>query len=286
MRFSLLFLLCSLTLFGLTLQKSYYVQTDEIKLSSIIKNVQDDKVLFHIAHKREYKKIKSKKLIEILQKYGYTVQTTHRFVTFYKKSPVDLQFVKEYLQKYYKEYYPEIKIDSISVMPRKYISSLSTIQKIKIPKKAYLSNHAIISLATKQKKQIFLDYTVDATITALVAKKDIAREEEISFVNTTKKSIILTKFKAQPLIHAPSGVYESKFHIQAGKLITLRDVTMLHLIKRGNEVNVFLQSGPLSITFSAKALNNGKLGDTIKVQRSDGKRIKVIVTGKNRAKVI
>ena len=41
----------------------------------------------------------------------------------------------------------------------------------------------------------------------------------------------------------------------------------------------------MDISFSAKALQNGKLNDIIKVQKSNGKILKVIVTGRNKAEM-
>jgi flagella basal body P-ring formation protein FlgA len=48
---------------------------------------------------------------------------------------------------------------------------------------------------------------------------------------------------------------------------------------------VSLYGDNMAITFSAKALQDGKVNDIIKVQKSDGKRLKVKVIGKNRAEM-
>ena len=68
-------------------------------------------------------------------------------------------------------------------------------------------------------------------------------------------------------------------------LITSRDVTGLYLVKRGESVNVTLKSSGIDISFSAKALTSGRAGDMISVLRSEGKKIKVRVIGKNRAEM-
>jgi len=65
----------------------------------------------------------------------------------------------------------------------------------------------------------------------------------------------------------------------------MRDVSELDLVRRGERVNIFINDANIEISFSAKALQNGKLGSIIEVLNQEGKRIKVIVTGKNRAEV-
>lgn len=88
-----------------------------------------------------------------------------------------------------------------------------------------------------------------------------------------------------PLQTIEESTLELKRSMKKGEIITTRDIQPLELIKRDANVNVALQNGSIVISFTARALQDGCIGDTIFVENSKGKKIKVIVTGRNRAKV-
>ena len=78
---------------------------------------------------------------------------------------------------------------------------------------------------------------------------------------------------------------QSKYKIKEGEILTKRNTSKLLLVKRGASLNVFLQNNNMYITFSAKSNQDGSLGDTINVTKNNGRKIAVIVTGRNQAKV-
>jgi flagella basal body P-ring formation protein FlgA len=49
---------------------------------------------------------------------------------------------------------------------------------------------------------------------------------------------------------------------------------------------VSLNSNNISISFTVKALEDGKVNDIIRVEKSNGKRLRVRVIGKNKAEMI
>jgi len=283
-----LFLFLALTLFANTpLKRQYFVSSSEIKLSDITKNPQEDQTLFHIMEGRHTKRIKSSQLLEILKKNGHKEFISHHAYTqFEKKSPIDTSKISQYIKNYYLKYYKEITIKSINVHPRGYLTKLPKDYTIKMQKHSYLHKKGALSIKSQDHRQLFFDYTIEATVAVYVSKKDINRNEELSFVNSVKKSIILKKFRALPIQELQRGVLESKIHISKGKVLTQRDVESIHLVKRGAIVQVVLQSANIAISFSAKAVRSGKLGDTITVEKSNAKRLKVQVVGKNRVRVL
>jgi len=88
-----------------------------------------------------------------------------------------------------------------------------------------------------------------------------------------------------PLQKMPIQKYEARHRIKKETVLTLYDVLGLELVKRGEYVNVSTQDGRISISFAAKANQNGRLGDTIQVINMHKKRIKAVVIGKNRAEI-
>ena len=281
-------ILISLSLWAnTTLKRHYFVSSSDIKLCDITNNPKENNILFHIMQGRHTKRIKTSQLLEILKKNGHKeFVSRHAYTQFEKKSPINTTKIEKYVKNYYIKHYKEITIKSIKVHSRSYITKLPQNYTIKIQKHNYLHNKGALAIKSQDNRELFFDYVIEASVSVYISKKNINRNEELSFVNSIKKSIILEKFHALPIQELHKGVFESKFRISKGKVLTLRDVESLHLVKRGTMVQVVLQSANMAISFSAKALRSGKLGDAIIVEKSNGKKLKVQIVGKNRVRVL
>jgi flagella basal body P-ring formation protein FlgA len=109
--------------------------------------------------------------------------------------------------------------------------------------------------------------------------------EKLSILNTIKKEIKFDRFRALPISAKHINTTQLKHHIKKEILLTTRDIEILNLVKKGSNINVTLNNKNITISFLAKALQNGKLNDIITVRKSDGKKIKVKVIGKNRVEI-
>ena len=268
------------------LSSHYYVDTSEITLSTIMPHISNDTVLYTIAEGRYSKRVKSKELLKVLKKLGYNdFETGHTYTKFEKRSPIDLSKIKNYVSKYYKQKYKNIKIKNIKIQPRSYIKHLDEKYIVKMPKKSELRKNGTLAIKLQNKQQLFFDFYIEASVPAYIAKIDIKRKDELSFRNTIKKSIILDKFKAMPVQTITQGTLQSKFHLKKDTVLTSRDVEIISLVKRGSMVSVILYNTNLSISFSAKALQSGKNGDTITIQKENRKKIKAVVIGRNRVEI-
>lgn len=287
--FKLLFYcLFFLPLFGEeALHSNYYINSSVVKLSDITHRKKDNQILFTITRGHTIKRIKTKTLLTLLKKYNINnYSSRHPYIQFEKKSPISTTKITEFVKKFYKDTYKNIKISQITIHPKTYTTKLPNSYTIHMPYRSYLHKSGTLSIKTDRKRQIFFDYVIKATLHVFVATKNIKRNVELSSLNTRKKSIILENFRALPLHEIQKEKLESKIPIPQGKILTQRDVETLHLIRRGDIVNVLLQNGAISISFSAKAIKSGKLGDTITIEKNDGKRMKVQVTGKKRVRVL
>jgi len=268
------------------LKNTYYVKSNDIYISHIIKNPPSNKPLYKISFNKHTKRVKTKDLIQLLKKHGYRGYTSKsRYIKFIKKSPIDTSKISQYIKDYYLENYNQIDIQEIKVSPRIYMTSLPQEYTINIRKKNYLSRNGVVSIKTPKNKKIFFNYDVKADVSVYLSRVQIKKDVELSAINTIKKSIILEKFMAKPIQILEAHTIQGKRHIKKDKILTLRDVEILSIVKKNSYINVNLNSQNMSISFSAKALQNGKLGDTITVQKNSGKRLKVRVTGKNRAEI-
>lgn len=282
----LLTLLFSFKLFALTLDSTYYIDSRNIKLRDIIPKASYDVTLYKIQQHRHTKRIKSKEIIELLKKHDIKdVRASSSYIKFVKKSPIDTSQIKTKIIKFYKGKYPSIKINSIALMPRSYIKSLPSQYEVIMQKKAHLSNTGTLSIKTLEKKKLFFDYVIDAKLYIYTSRKNTQKGDRLSALNTTKKSIQLDKFRAMPINTEHLNTTQSKRNLKMNSIVTLRDIETLNLVKRGANVSVSFEDKNINISFSAKALQNGKLNDIITVQKRNKQRLKVKVIAKNRVEI-
>ncbi|MFT7859704.1 MAG: flagellar basal body P-ring formation chaperone FlgA [Sulfurimonas sp.] len=283
----LLTLFISINLYSANLQRNYFVQEDTIKLSDIAKEIsaKEDRILFRLSNTKHIKRIRAKKLIKILEKHGLKGYVSrYPYIQFNKISPIDTARLRDFLEKHYKSKYKSITIKKMEISPRYYMDKLPKNYTIEIRKKEHLSNEGIVAIESDNHRKYFFNYKLKASLPVLTLRKDCDRNTELSRVNTAKNSIILEKFTAMPLQSIKNGSIELKHKMEKGSLLTERDVEPLTLIRRGELINVTLHNGSILINFSARALQNGTLGDRIFVETNKKKKVKVTVTGKNKAK--
>ncbi len=277
----LLFLLTFLTpLFARELKKEYFTPTNEIHLLVITKDAKNDAVIGTIEKNRYLKRIRSKDILRILREHGYhDFKARHSYVTFLKTSPLNLLPLKEKLKHHYEENYKAITIEEVHIIPKNHIERLPKNYTFKIQKNTHLKSNGTFSIITPKKKQFFFTFYIDATLPVYFTKRKIARGEVLSQRNLQKKTLRLERFRAQPLQEL--NTLQAKHHLNAKKLVTLRDVEKLDLVRRGEFVSVILKEGGFEIDMDAKALQAGGLNDIILIQNKHGKKLRAKVVGKN-----
>ena len=268
------------------LQSNYFVKNDKIFLSDITKNFKNDIFLYNINANHHSKRVKSKDLLKILQKLGYTDFTSkHSYVQFTQKSPINSSKIALSLQNRYKQEYKNIDIKKIVITPRSYMQELPKEYTVIISNKAHFHKDGHLYIKTMDNKKIFFNYQIKAIVTVLKSKTTLRREDELSRLNVKKDSIMLDNFRAMPLQELQKSTYQAKHKIKKGTILTTRDVIALFIVKRNANVNVVLHDSNMAVSFIAKATQHGRLGQTITVVNKQGKRLKVIVTGRNSAEI-
>ena len=286
MFFRLLVLLITTTsLFSsILLEKNYLIDGKKVKLSHITKNPKNNEILFNIKDKKHIKRVKSKELIELLKRYNIKAHTKHSYIQFTQKSPIKTQALQDALKHYYLQHYPKMQIHSITVEPRSFLDQLPQYEKIKFQKRSYLKKDGVFSIVTPQHKEIFFNYTINATLPVYITKKKIQRADPLSVANLKYTTITFERFNSPPLTELTQR-YQAKRTIKPKTIVTLRDVEPLLVVKRGDRVSATLKNGVIDISFSAKALQNGTISDIITIQTEDGKKLRAKVIGKGVVKV-
>ena len=286
----LLFIL-SFTLFihlyaNTQLKSNYFIQENYVVVSNIIKGSKSELKLFDIDKNRHSIRIKTKNLLNKLNKLGYkNISSKHNYTQFTQKSPINTDRLELYLRKIYIKNYMNIDIHSVSISPRSYLYEMPQNYHINLPRKAYLSNKGIIEIKTEDNKKIFFNYLVKARISVIISKQMIQKDDELSFLNAKKKSIMLQKFRALPLQEINKATLQIKHRVKKDFILTSRDVVGLFLVKRGSTINVVVEDLNIAISFLAKAKQNGRLGERITIINSLGKKLKAVVTARNSAEI-
>ncbi len=268
------------------LKSNYFIQNNCVLVSDIVKNSNSQLKLFDIRTNRHSLRIRTKDLLNKLNKLGYkNIFSTHNYTQFTQESPINIDKIELYLRQIYKKNYTNIEIFKISISPRSYLSEMPQNYEIDIQKNAYLSHKGIINIKTDDNKKIFFSYLIKAKISVIIAKESMKKDDELSFLNAKKKSIMLKKFRAKPLQKIEKSTFQVKHRVKKDTILTQRDVLGLFLVKRGSIVNVVVTDSNIAISFLAKAKNNGRLGESITVVTSQGKKLKAVVTAKNSAEM-
>ena len=274
------------TLFSDFLNKTYYVDSKDIKISDIISNSDDNIVIFNIEKNRYTKRVKSKKIIELLKVNGYKdFKTKHNYVKFVLNSPIDTTKIQNYIKDSYQDKYKNMKILNIKVNPRNYIEYIGNNYEVFLQNNSLQHNEGIVYIKTENKKKFFFNYEIEAYIDIYSSKIKIKRDSKITLLNTNKRYIKFHKFRALPISTKDIDNVQSKNNIKENSIITVKDIEKVDIVTKGSTVNVRMNSKNIAISFIAKALRSGKLNDTITVKKLNGKKFRVVVVGKNRVEI-
>lgn len=269
-----------------TIEPIIYVTTNDINLSHVVEGAVHDRKIASIQENKYTYKIKASDLLALLKRLGYTnYKAQSRYIRFVKKSPIDTSKIEAKIEAFYRLHYPDIKIRRIDVFPRGFLESLPQSYNVSIDPKNSLSNEGILHIDTLDRKKIFFDYALTATLSIYKTKTAIPRDTPLSALNLAKQIVFLEDFRDKPFVLRPDENYQSKFNLKQGVIVTMRDVEALTLVLKGTKVNVKMASETMDIQFSAEALQDGKLNDIITVLNGKNKKIRVKVIGKNQVEM-
>ena len=169
----------------------------------------------------------------------------------------------------YKKLYPTIKINKIIIKNYKN-------QKVKSINLSHI-NPKKISGVIKINKIYFIFYTIDADIKVLKSSAIINKNDKLSEANTKLSWIKFKNFYAYPTTTYTNKT--AKMYIPKNKIIYNYMLKTPDAITRGQSINVISKTNGIEISFEATAMQNGKIGDKIKVKKD--KQIFFVIIDKN-----
>jgi len=224
-------------------------------------------------------------LIDTLNRLGILVKKpTYSTIIFEKKVNIDLSLLKNELEKLYKKEYQAISIKDITIS-----ATSQNIEDFKFDNSncllklsnAMLRHNKGTFVVKCNKKSYFFKFQIDATIQVYKANQQIKKDRIINSNLIRKESIEFKTFYSPPIYNIKEKEIMAKQNIPKDKIITLSMVVPAPAVKKNEIVNCFIQDGAVRIEFSAKAMQNGYIGDEIMLKRVDGKSLKGVVLKKN-----
>lgn len=283
---TLITLILSVSIFAIEhIEKTYYIDSRAINSSIFFKDGKNI-VLYNIPDHKHSLRVRKDQLEKLLKKNGFkNFEIDSRYVYFELNSPIDTTKIENFLKEHYKSKYTNININSISLRPRSYMDQLPKSYTIDIRSRNHLSNEGVLSIEDELNKKYFFNYKIDADLSVLKATKKILRGEEITRYNSKVDNMKLQKFYSIPLQKLYRSEYQAKYHINKDDLISKRDLKKLDLVREDTQVSVSLNNDGIAISFSARALQSGKLNDIITIQKRNGTKLKARVVAKQRVEI-
>lgn len=142
----------------------------------------------------------------------------------------------------------------------------------------------ITVVAACDNKKHYLPVFVSAKGNVLIATETIQRGEPLGEYNTTLKSVDITHLSTQPIIDGSQMIEAQALRvIQADSVITLPMIKRAWVIRAGDIIEVTFSGEGFSAINSGKAINNGYLGDKVRIRLENKTIVEAIVTAPGKA---
>ena len=204
----------------------------------------------------------------------------------------DILTIQTAIENKFLEYYPNLTIKSLEIKPLgRAPRNFETyqVEKITISKASLKRNHGTLSVLytspTKKKKRFF-KFELDATLPVYVSSRYIKKNTPINEHYIQLQEVPFTYFTAKPIDAHYLYDYESKRSIKEGKILTVHDLRHILDVKRGALVNATIYDGNVILTFKVKTIEEGNIGDIIRVKRGHYKKLSAKITSKTTVDIL
>ncbi len=120
-----------------------------------------------------------------------------------------------------------------------------------------------------------------------VSVNDIKRKATITRNDYKIEEREISSFRGKPIdLNKNFTQLRAKRNIKHGTIISENMFEKIPDVKRGTRVNAIFQKGIVNVSFDATARTEGKVGDIIKIKRSDNKIFKAEIINSKQVRII
>ncbi len=260
---------------SITINPMYCINDDAITLKTLGFNGKNEEILN--LNQQKAAKINSNKMAEILKFHliNFTDKSGGEII-FVKHCDEILKLQRDFLVAVTKEY-PRIKFSQIptisaqSELPKDFSTYKFEKLFINSLNSQKGSFRATFILPDSSVKSIFFRYEFKAKMPILRSSKQISARHILSVLDYRFDEIDFGDFSKDYFTEIPVSKMISKQNIKAGEILAKRQFQMLSMIKKGDSIQAVFNDGSLNVSIEVKALEDGNLGDVIKVRGRDKK---------------
>jgi flagella basal body P-ring formation protein FlgA len=207
-------------------------------------------------------------------------------------NPTDAITIQTAIANKYLQMYPSLHIDKLHItplgkMPKQF--SNYHIENIFLSSASLKRNRGTFSVLfanNKKKKKRFYKFFLQGTIGVYKTIQPMKREQLLNHHYLAYQEIAFKNLSSMPIDESYFYNYVTKRSIKKGKVLTKHDVKRLLDIKRGKLIDATLYDGNVKLTFKVKALEEGNIGEIIKVKRGYYKKFSAQITSKTSVDII
>jgi len=201
---------------------------------------------------------------------------------------VDRERIKEAVVRFFRENYPDYQVLSVSApsvaVPYGRFKERITLDSLG---ERYARVKYEILVDGVPVKKFWIPVRVDRKVDAIVAVRDIPKGKVISLGDVRREKLPSSKVVGGVLTLDSVLGKVAKRDIRAGEVVKERDLEPNFVVKRGRPVRIIYEANGIHVELPAIALENGAVGDIIKVRNvSTGKVIVCKVIGENTVKFL
>ena len=207
-------------------------------------------------------------------------------------TPQQEEAVKQALHQKFETIYPTLTIERIEVKPSSgLIKRLHDFQvdKVTITKDNLrrAKGNVLVTLKKGEKKRkVYFKYQIFADIALYKTNRPIQRGSTITPNDVSLATIPFKTLYHKPLTDDAFYHYVAKQNIKEDRIVTLEKLKRATDIQRNDKVTAVIKDGALALQFQVKALQDGNVGDIIRVRKDYKKQFKARVISNTQVEII
>lgn len=203
-----------------------------------------------------------------------------------------LTTITQAIQAKFLETYPSMSINVLNItplgkMPKQFQDA--RIEKITFTNAALKRQKGTFSVLfanDKKRKKRYYKYALDASIGIYMTEQILKKNSTLQSHHVRYQTIPFKHFAFKPIDERYFLGYETKRTIRDNRMLTINDLRRIVDVKRGNLLDATLQDGSVALTFKVRAIQEGNVGDIIKVKRGHYKNFKGQITTPSTVEII
>jgi len=207
-------------------------------------------------------------------------------------SPQQKAKIKEQLRQKFQQTYPTLTINHIEVKPSsKLIERLRDfhVENVTVTKdnlRRAKGNVMVTLKKDKKERKVYFKYQIFADIALYKTNRPIQRGSTITPNDVSLATIPFKTLYHKPLTDDAFYHYVAKQNIKEDRIVTLEKLKRATDIQRNDKVTAVIKDGALALQFQVKALQDGNVGDIIRVRKDYKKQFKARVISNTQVEII